>query len=157
LSCELGEEREEIAPTIGPVDHGPYRVDAISHSFQIAVFELDARRASSFGDELHLDFGHEVGIVFPFRRELPGQHEARRWIPHEHLADFADAAVYAALEPAAALPWLDNDLIECGFSDVMAPRPPAIDPSSEHFEGTFARRIDVNAFAHGGGLDGSLH
>jgi hypothetical protein len=64
------------------------------------VLELDARAAALGGREAHLDLGGVVGVA----ARVPGEHEPVRWLPGQHLAPPAGAAVDRALdEPAGAV------------------------------------------------------
>src|SRR5262245_12546960 len=108
-----------------------FRVESAAHLgrpravvVQQAVLEIDARRGA-FGAEAHLDLGLDRWIMSPVAGNLPGQHQAPRWIPRPDVTPIAFAAVNAPLEPATADEGLDDNALRVDLADVVrAERPP---------------------------------
>src|SRR5215469_15804271 len=78
------------------------RLGAVAQALKMAMLELDLG-AAALGREADLDLGDERRIELPRAVDLPGEQNARRRLPSEHLAPLAFAAILAALEPAPAL------------------------------------------------------
>src|SRR5262249_3015082 len=70
-----------------------------------------------------------------------------RRIPNQNLADFAFAAIDAALVPAPARFRLDDERIEIGRADMMGLRPPTPDAVGENLERAVRRGAHAHAFS----------
>src|SRR5258706_16272491 len=105
----------------------------------MTMLEVDARRSVALWrkPDFHLAGMCQVRLVLPFRVELPCQHEAARWIPHEHPAPIALASVHRFLIAAAAGLRFDDGLFQRRRADGVAARPPCIELVGEDLEGAF--------------------
>src|SRR5215469_2226974 len=94
---------EDRGPSARGADRLADLLRELAIALEVAMLEVDARRTLALRRESQLDLGHEVADVFPFGRQLPREHQPMWRLPHEHMADVALDAVYAALEPSSAL------------------------------------------------------
>src|SRR5262245_32430952 len=112
------------------------------------MLKLDARHAMIGRDEADPEFGDEIRIETPFGIERPGENDAARRLPVNDMTPWALAAIDAALEPASADTWLDDDILLRRGADRMAFGPPAPHAGGENFKGTFGRGLHLNCLAH---------
>jgi hypothetical protein len=47
------------------------------------MFQLDTRGVLSLGDEAHLQFRLQIGVILPVGVDVPGEHKARRRLPRK--------------------------------------------------------------------------
>src|SRR6266511_5998208 len=100
----LGEELQEAGPAAAlDGDHVVDRL-AADEPVEEPVFQLDRGLPGSVGGEPHLDLAGVVGIgvVLPLAIDLPGDDQPVRWLPGQHPAPVALAAVDASFVPPSA-------------------------------------------------------
>src|SRR3974390_1273671 len=73
-----------------------------THSLELAMLELDARRVGAVGDESDLNLGVDNRVRLPFAVDVPGHDEAAGRFPHDDPADIGLRAILGNLEPVAA-------------------------------------------------------
>src|SRR5262245_14469524 len=114
----------------------------------MAMLEIDARASAWLPREPDLDLAglHQIRLVAPFRRDLPGDDEPLRRVPDEHTAPVTLGAVGLCRVTPAAFALLDNRLLHRRFADVVRPRPPRVVAGREDLEGLLDARV------HGDGL-----
>src|SRR5690349_2081662 len=128
---------------------GPAAIDAAAHPFaalfaerlEIAVFELNASRACSFGDKTDFDFRCDRGIGLPVGANLPTEDDAAWRLPCPHVADDDLASIFMRRVPAAAVARLDEGLLDRRLADAMPLRPPTIEPARKDIEGVGLRCV----------------
>ena len=155
----LGRDLREPGQQAGPAALGGHALGDFRGGgavpLDVAVHQLDARAAAGRVEaHLHLAGVRGVGVVLPLAVEVPGEDEAARRLPGQHAApDGLGPVLGEAVAPAAG-PGLDHLAGERRVVDVVAARPPAVDPAGEHLEGLRGRRGHGDAAPHGeiGGL-----
>src|SRR5262249_54407418 len=109
------------------------------------MLEFHARPSATFGDEEHLYFRLESGIVLPIGGDIPGQHKSRRRLPCEHTAPIARASVFTAFVPAASDTWLHDGIDSIGLADLVHGQwPPTPHLLGEDPPGYGLRCLDVD-------------
>src|SRR5262249_2028159 len=83
------------------------------------MFELNARRILALSDEAHFDFRFQIRVILKVGVDVPGEDNARRWLPREHAAPVARAAIVTALVPAPPNPRLDDCIDRIGLADFV--------------------------------------
>src|SRR5262245_38605008 len=120
------------------------------------MFEFDPCQRWSERDEAHLDLGVEIGVVLPTRRDLPGQNQTPRRVPHAHAAPITFSTVRCALEPAAAGTRLDDRGLGGRAPDMMGRgRPPGAVFLREYVECARLAGLDGDLLAHEQGRGGA--
>src|SRR5439155_19449035 len=89
--------------------------------------------------------------------DAPSQQQPLRRIPREHLAPGAFGAVFIDLVPTAAGARFDDSLLERGRTELVSPRPPAVDAGGEDLEGALRRGLDADGLPDGRRLDHQTH
>src|SRR4029453_860034 len=96
VGCGLGEQLQEARPAAATGDPITERL-AVNQPVEQPVFQLDGGLSGAVGAEADLDLAGVlgIGVVLPLAVDLPGDDEAMWWLPGQHLAPVALAAVGA--------------------------------------------------------------
>src|SRR5581483_6048213 len=96
-----------------------HALGGVAEAVEVPMLEVDARPLRAEDGEADLDLGHEGGVVLELGVELPGEDEAARRVPRDHLAPVAGRAVLPDLVPAAVGLGLDHARLERRGADVV--------------------------------------